>query len=352
MKKLTDVLSTIRPTSASAQAAARARQERLTKPTDSLGRLETLAIQMVGIRGAVDVSLQHKIIVVMAADHGVAANNVSAYPQAVTGQMVRNFLNGGAAINVLADQVGAQLLIVDMGVATDLPTHRHLIHRSIGRGTADMTRGPAMGHTQAVRAIETGIELVNHNAIVDLDLLGTGEMGIGNTTAAAAIAAAITGSPVGELVGRGTGVDDQGLARKVAAVEQALTINRPNPKDAIDVLAKVGGFEIGGLVGAILGAAARGCPVVVDGFITTAAAMLAVCLAPQVKPYFIASHRSQERGHGQMLAWLELEPLLDLDLRLGEGSGAALAMPLIEAACRLLTEMATFDAANVSERTR
>lgn len=351
VKKLAGILSTIQPLSAAAQAAARARHTRLTKPPGSLGRLETLAVQLAGICNTTDLRLAHKLIVVMAADHGVTANRVSAFPQEVTGQMVGNFLAGGAAINVLVRLAGAQLLIVDMGVASDLPAHPHLIRRPLARSTADMTQGPAMSREQAVCAIEVGIALVAEASVPALDILGTGEMGIGNTTAAAAVAAAITGAPAYELVGRGTGVDEQGLARKVAAVEQALAVNCPDPNDPVDVLAKVGGFEIGGLAGAILGAAARRRPILVDGYIATAAAMLAVCLAPQVKPYLIAAHCSREQGHARMLAWLGLEPLLSLDLCLGEGSGAALAMPLVEAACRLLTEMATFDSAGVAEQT-
>lgn len=331
-------------------AAAQARQDTLTKPPGSLGQLERLSVQLAGIAGNPLPAIRHKVIVTMAGDHGVVAEGVSAYPQAVTPQMVSNFLRGGAAINVLARHVGARVVIVDMGVAAELPPHPGLVSKKVAPGAANIARGPAMSRAQAVQALLAGAEVVETEITRGLDILGTGDMGIGNTTPSAAIAVALTGRPAAEIVGRGAGVDDAGLARKIAAVERASAVNRPDPADALDVLGQVGGFEIGGLAGAILAAAAHRRPVMVDGFISTAAAMIAVGLAPQVRPYLISAHRSQERGHRVMLEWLGLEPLLDLDLRLGEGTGAALGFALAEAACKILSEMATFAEAGVSGR--
>jgi len=345
---LENLISQIGSLDEAAMAAARARQDMLTKPRGSLGRLEALSIQLAGITGNPQPSLQHKVIVTMAGDHGVVAEGVSAYPQAVTPQMVYNFLRGGAAINVMARHVGARVVVVDMGVAADLECHPNLVDKKVAPGTANIARGPAMSREQAVRALLAGVEVVEAEMTKGLDILGMGDMGIGNTTPSSAIAAAMTGRSPAEVVGRGTGVDDAGLARKIAAVQCALTANQPDPTDALDVLAKVGGFEIGGLAGAILATAARRRPVVVDGFISTAAAMLAVGLAPQVRPYLIAAHRSQERGHAVMLEWLALDPLLDLGLRLGEGTGAALGVSLADVACKILREMATFGEAGVS----
>jgi len=348
--QLEDIIAKITSPDESAMAEARARQDVLTKPQGSLGRLETLSIQLAGIFGQPLPHIQHKVIVTMAGDHGVVAEGVSAYPQEVTPQMVLNFLGGGAAINVLARHVGARVVVVDMGVAAEMEPHPDLVVKKIAPGSGNIAVGPAMSREQAAAALVAGAEVVEAEWERGLDIVGVGDMGIGNTTPSAAIAAAMTGHPPAEIVGRGTGVDDAGLARKVAAVERALQVNRPDPADALDVLAKVGGFEIGGLAGAILAAAAHRRPVMVDGFISTAAAMVAVGLAPQVRPYLIAAHRSQERGHHIMLDWLELEPLLDLDLRLGEGTGAALGISLAEAACKILREMATFGEAGVSEK--
>lgn len=347
---LKDIVAGIPEPDAQAAEAARVRQNSLTKPQGSLGRLEELSIQLAAITGQPIPTIKHKVIVTMAGDHGVARDGVSAYPPEVTPQMVLNFLGGGAAINVLARHVGARIVVVDMGVDYDFEPHSKLLIRKIARGTQSIARGPAMTREQAVQAIEAGIEVVEAKIERGLDIVGTGDMGIGNTTPSAAIAAALTGEPVAKIVGRGTGVDDAGLARKVEIVERALTVNQPNPNDGLDVLAKVGGFEIGGLVGVILGAAAHRKPVMIDGFISTAAAMIAIAIAPQVRPYLIAAHRSQEQGHGIMLAWAGLKPLLDIDLRLGEGTGAALGISLAEAACKILAEMATFAEAGVSSK--
>jgi nicotinate-nucleotide--dimethylbenzimidazole phosphoribosyltransferase len=348
--RLKDVVASIAQPDAQAAGAARVRQDSLTKPHGSLGRLEELSIQLAAITGQSIPTIEHKVIVTMAGDHGVAREGVSAYPPEVTPQMVLNFLNGGAAINVLARHVGARIVVVDMGVAYDFDPHPALLIRKIGRGTNSIARGPAMTREQAEQAVEAGIEIVEAEIEHGLDIVGTGDMGIGNTTPSAAIAATLTGEPVSKIVGRGTGIDDTGMAHKIQIIERALAVNRPNPGDGLDVLTKVGGFEIGGLAGVILGAAAHRKPVMIDGFISTAAAMLAIAMAPQVCPYLSAAHRSQEQGHGIMLAWAGLKPLLDIDLRLGEGTGAALGITLAEAACKILAEMATFEEAGVSSK--
>lgn len=347
---LNKIIARIQEPDQQAMAAAKARQDMLTKPQGSLGRLEELSLQLAGIYRKPIPAIKDKVIVTMAGDHGVAAEGVSAFPQEVTPQMVINFLAGGAAINVLARHVGARIVVVDMGVASDFAPHPSLVVKKVARGTANMAQGPAMTRAQAEQAILAGVEVVEAEIQRGLDIVGTGDMGIGNTTPSAAIAAALTGEPPAKIAGRGTGVDDEGLKRKVSAIERAIKVNQPDPKDGLDVLAKVGGFEIGGLAGVILGAAANGKPVMVDGFISTAAAMIAVALAPQARPYLISAHRSKEIGHGIMLDWLGLNPLFDLDLRLGEGTGAALGISMAEAACKILAEMATFGEAGVSEK--
>ena len=333
-----------------AMAAARQRQSQLTKSAGSLGRLEQLSVRLAGMTGQAIPEIDRKAVVVMAADHGVTQEGVSAYPSEVTAQMVANFLAGGAAINALARQVGARVAVIDMGVAVDLEPHPDLTVRKIAAGTANMAKGPAMSREQAIKAIEIGREVMRGLAEENVQLVGTGEMGIGNTTSSSAITAAITGANVHEVVGRGTGIDDDGLARKRSAVRRALETNRPDSGDPIDVLAKVGGFEIGGLTGLILEAASLRVPVVLDGFITGAAALLAAELEPGSRDYMIAAHQSVERGHAIILSHLGLEPLMRLELRLGEGSGAALAMHTLEAAVRTLDEMATFESAGVSDQ--
>jgi nicotinate-nucleotide--dimethylbenzimidazole phosphoribosyltransferase len=347
---LDELMARIGPLDEHAAGRARARQQQLTKPAGSLGRLEELSIQVAGITRRPEPCIEHKVVVTMAGDHGVVAEGVSAYPQAVTAQMIGNFLEGGAAVNVLAQLAAVRVVVVDMGVAGPLPERSSLVRRSQGAGTANLARGPAMTRGQALAAIQAGVEIVEHELDRGLDILALGEMGIGNTTSAAALAAAITGCPPAELVGRGTGIDAAGLERKVAAVERALAANRLVGADPLDVLACLGGFEIAGLVGAALAAAAHRRPIVLDGYPSTAAALVAVALAPALRPYLIASHRSQEPGHQRMLDWLELEPLVDLKLRLGEGTGAILGIFLVEAACRLLSDMATFGEAGVANR--
>jgi nicotinate-nucleotide--dimethylbenzimidazole phosphoribosyltransferase len=348
--QLEELIKQIKPLDDKAMQSARARQDTLTKPQGSLGRLEELSIQLAGITGNPIPSIKDKVIITMAGDHGVVAEGVSAYPQEVTPQMVLNFLDGGAAINVLARHINARVVIVDMGVASDIPVGEGLIVKKIACGTANISKGPAMTREQGTGSILSGVEIVEAEIIRGLDIVGTGDMGIGNTTPSAAIACALMNQHPQEIAGRGTGVDDDGLKRKIDAIERALSVNQPNANDGLDVLAKVGGFEIGGLAGVMLGAAAHHKPVMVDGFISTAAAMIAVTIAPACRNYLVAAHRSKEHGHGLMLDWLQLNPLLDFDLRLGEGTGAALGISMAEAACKILAEMATFGEAGVSEK--
>ncbi len=333
-----------------AMRQARERLDQLTKPRGSLGRLEDLAVRLAGITGCPRPRLGNKTIVLMAADHGVVAEGVSAYPQTVTAQMVLNFLRGGAAINVLARQVGARVLVVDMGVAAELPDHPDLESRTIAPGTNNMAREPAMTPAQAQRAIAAGREIAAREIERGATLLATGDMGIGNTTPSSALAAVLLGRPVQAVTGRGAGLDDAGLRRKIDAIERALAVNQPQVNEPLDVLAKLGGFEIAGLVGVILGAGAARVPVVLDGLVSGAAALVACRLRPELRERLIASHRSVEPAHGLILEALGLRPLVDLQLRLGEGTGAALAMPLIESALAVLDEMATFKEAGVADR--
>lgn len=347
--RLARLIKQVPPFDRRAARLARARQRTLTKPPGSLGRLEELAVRLAGLTGNPLPVATGKVVFLLAADHGVVRQGVSAYPQAVTAQMVANFLAGGAAINALARAAGARVVVADFGVI-DPPAHPALRVCRLGPGTADFTAGPAMTRDQAVAAVEQGVGLVESELGAGLDLVGTGEMGIGNTTAAAAVVSALLEVPPERAVGPGTGLDRVGVSRKARVVRTALLRNRPDAADPLDVLAKVGGFEIGGLVGVILGAAARRKPVVLDGYITGAAALLAVRLCPAVRPYLIASHRSAEPGHRLVLRALRLRPLFDLGLRLGEGTGAALAFMVIEAALRAHREMRTFAEAGVSGR--
>jgi nicotinate-nucleotide--dimethylbenzimidazole phosphoribosyltransferase len=336
-------------------AVARATQALLdgkTKPRRSLGRLEDLACQIAAVRGLAAPPVPRPALVVMAADHGVSDEGVSAYPAEVTGQMLLNFAGGGAAINVLARQAQARLVVVDMGTRTPPPEGTPILSRRIGPGTRNFTAGPAMTSGQAVAALEAGIALGQELADGGVDLVGLGEMGIGNTTAASALTAVLLGLPPAEVTGRGTGIDDATWQRKVDAIARGIATNRPDPADPLAVLAALGGFEIAGLAGVALGAAACRLPVVVDGFIAGAAALVAARLAPALADHLVASHRSVEVGHRAVLAALGARPLLDLDLRLGEGTGAALALPLCAAALRLLHEMATFASAGVSDTGR
>jgi nicotinate-nucleotide--dimethylbenzimidazole phosphoribosyltransferase len=343
LTKLRDAIGG-RDTAAAAQAQRRL--DALTKPPGSLGRLEEIAVRLAAISGRPP-RVAAPVIFTLAGDHGVVAEGVSAYPQSVTAQMVENFLRGGAAVNVLARQAGARVVVADFGVATPLGMPEGLVVRRIGAGTANMARGPAMTRAQAVAAIEAGAALAVEAIAGGADLLGTGEMGIGNTTAASAITAALTGAPADAVTGYGTGLDESGRARKVAVVRRALEVNAPDPADGLDVLAKVGGFEIAGLVGVILAGAAHRIPVALDGFIAGAAALVADALAPAARDALFASHRSAEPGHALALRHLGLEPYLALDMRLGEGTGAALFVMLARAAAAIHAEMATFKSAGV-----
>lgn len=331
-----------------AQAAARARLGQLTKPPGSLGRLEDIAARIAGIRGEPRPRLRERLVVIACGDHGVARRGVSAYPPEVTAQMVRNFAGGGAAISVLAAHAGARVVVVDAAVDSPEPIAGSLPLR-LGRGTADITAGPAMSAETAARAVAAGIDLLQRErAARGVDIVVPGEMGIGNSTAAAAIVARRCAVPPASAAGRGTGVDDRTFARKVGVITQALDATTPDPDDGLEVLRCLGGVEIGVLAGVMLAAAAARIPVVVDGFISTAAALITEALAPQAAGAMLGGHRSAEPGHVAALRWLGLQPLLDLGMRLGEGSGAALGLTLCVAACRLLDEMATFEEAAVS----
>ncbi|MEK6813388.1 MAG: nicotinate-nucleotide--dimethylbenzimidazole phosphoribosyltransferase [Nitrospirota bacterium] len=340
----------ILPIDRSIEPDVRKRLDSLTKPPGSLGRLEEMALQVCLMTGKIPPDFSRKRVVVMAADHGVAAEGVSAYPPEVTPQMVYNFLRGGAAINVLARHAGADVRVVDVGVNHDFAGADGLVSRKVRPGTANMAVGPAMSRGEARAAVEAGIEEAREAVSAGVTLLATGDMGIGNTTASSAVLSALTGEPPERTTGSGTGIDAGARRNKVAVIERALSVNRPDPSDPIDVLAKVGGLEIGAIAGLILGAAAERVPVVVDGFISTAGALIAASIEPAAVGYMIASHRSTERGHQIMLERLGLSPYLDLGLRLGEGTGAALTMGIVEASVRIMTEMDTFDRAGVSGR--
>ena len=347
---LEKTIASITPLDRVCMEAARARQDTLTKPLGSLGRLEEISIQLAGIYGEVTPMPKSKLIILAAADHGVVSEGVSAYPQDVTAQMVLNFIRGGAAINVLARQAGARVIIVDAGVAAELPSDPHLVSLTIGKGTANMAKGPAMSREQARQCIEYGIAIVTSEIEKGADLIGTGDMGIGNTTAASAITSVIADCPPLEVTGFGTGISEEQRRHKAEVIQRAIRVNQPDRTDGLDVLAKVGGYEIGVLAGVMLGGAAARRPVLVDGFISGAAALIAHTICPRVRDYFIASHLSVETGHTQVLKHLGIKPVLNLNMRLGEGTGAILAMHVVEAAARCLAEMATFAEASVSEK--
>ncbi len=342
-------IAAIKPLDADAMSAAEARQGQLTKPPGSLGRLESLSIQLAGIFGQPIPRVAGKAVIVVAGDHGVAAEGVSAFPSEVTPQMVLNFLAGGAAINALAGHAGAAITVIDAGVAVDMEPRPGLTIAKVGYGAGNIATGPAMSREDAIRCLEIGIEAANASADAGANLIAGGDMGIGNTTPSAAITTAITGADVAAVTGRGTGVDDAGLEAKIATIRRALDRNRPDGNDGLDTLAKVGGYEIGTLAGVMLGAAARNCAVIVDGFISGAAALIAWRLCPEIGQRCIAAHRSVEPGHNVGLQAMGLTPLLDMEMRLGEGTGAALAMHLVEASAKCLAEMATFAEAGVSD---
>jgi len=350
MTLLAEALQEIRPIDSRWIDSARERQLQLTKPPGSLGRLEEIANRCVAIRKTFEITACHPLIALFAADHGVCAEGVSAYPQEVTAQMVLNFLAGGAAINALARACDIQLQVVDVGVASLLPSAPGLVHRRLRSGTRNFCVEPAMTEDEMHAALAAAIELAHASVADGCDLLGTGEMGIGNTTSASAIAAALTHQPVDALVGPGAGADDAIMRRKSAAIERALALHSAHLSDPLGVLRTLGGFEIAAMCGFVLGAAACRVPVVTDGFIATAAAALAVAISPAAGGYIFASHRSAEPGHVCFLRAIDQEPLLDLGMRLGEGTGAALGMKIIQAAIAAFTQMATFSSAGVSSK--
>jgi nicotinate-nucleotide--dimethylbenzimidazole phosphoribosyltransferase len=353
MNLITATAQKISAPDASTRKAALERLRNHARPAGSLGRLEQVSARLAAIFGTLDVRLEEKVVVTCAGDHGICAEGVSLFPSEVTPQMVYNFVAGGASINVLARHAGARVVVADLGVAADFDPALPILHKKIRKGTDNFARGPAMSLQEAQKSVEAGIEIVETLlAEGPIHLLGTGDMGIGNTSPSTAIAAVFTGKSVAEIAGRGTGIDDTGLRRKIEAIERGLSVNRPDPADPLDVLAKVGGLEIGGLAGLVIGAAANRIPVVCDGLISTAGALVGCKLAPAALDYLFASHRSVESGHGAMLDHLGLFPLLDLGLRLGEGTGAALAMELIDAATRILPEIRTFEEVEIADAQR
>lgn len=353
--KLEEILNGIKPVDQEWIQKAQARTAQLVMPTRALGRLHEISEQLCGIQETLEPSINHKAILVMAGDHGVVEEGVSAYPQEVTPAMVQTFLAGGAGINAISRQVGADVRVVDMGVIADVDTTglkgaERLVVRKIANGTANFTKGPAMSHQDAETAVATGFQVAANLFEQGADILGTGDMGIGNTTPSAAIGVVLARASVEKMVGRGTGVDDAGLARKRDVVRRGIECNSPVPEDGLDVLAKVGGFEIGGIAGAILAAAYHRRAVAVDGFISTAGALIAHALCPTVRDFLFAGHFSEEPGHRIMLAHLGLKPILDLGMRLGEGTGAALSMSVMEAAVRMFKEVLTFEEAGVANK--
>jgi nicotinate-nucleotide--dimethylbenzimidazole phosphoribosyltransferase len=353
--KLAEIIDGIKPVDPRWIQKAQERTTQLVMPTRALGRLHEISEQLCGIQQTLQPTIDKKAILIMAGDHGVVTEGVSAYPQEVTPAMVQTFLAGGAGINAISRQVGADVWVVDMGIIPQLdvgnmPGADCLIVEKVGNGTANFTSGPAMSRQDAQKAIQVGFEQATKLIENGVDLLGTGDMGIGNTTPSAAIGVVLGRASLDDMVGRGTGVDAAGLTRKRDVVRQALEINSPDPEDGLDVLAKVGGFEIGGIAGVILAGAYHRRTLVVDGFISTAGALIAHALCPTVKDYCFAGHRSSETGHGIMLKHLGLEPILDLGMRLGEGTGAALAMGVIQGAVGMFKEVLTFEEAGVAQK--
>lgn len=349
MEEIEEVLGKIKPVDEAFYKLAQERLDNLTKPKHSLGKLEDLAKRYVAIKEDVDPRIENKVIYTFAGDHGVYGEGVSLYPQEVTTQMVYNFLRGGAAINVLARHVGATIMVVDMGVDHEFSPAEGLLIRKVARGTKNIAVEPAMTREEALTAVLMGVRIVDESG--DMDIVGVGDMGIANTTPSSAIFAAISGEPVPRVTGRGTGIDDRMLRRKIDVIERAIEVNRPVRTDPLDVLSKLGGFEIAGIAGMIIGAASKRIPIVIDGFISTAGALVATHMNPTIREYLFASHRSAEKGHSLMLQEMGLEPILNLSMRLGEGTGAALGISVIEAAVKVIREMATFEEAGVSGET-
>lgn len=348
MRRIEECVARIEGADARAMESTRRLQDTLTKPPGSLGKLENLSVRLAGVYGTPRPVMRRKVVFTMAADHGVTREGVSAYPSEVTRQMVLNFARGGAAINVLARHAGADVRVVDMGVDCDDDWPQCIVRRKVARGTRSMCCGPAMTADEARTCIEIGIALAEDAVNDGYDALAIGDMGIGNTTAASAVTSVMTGRSVREVTGRGTGVDDAKLNAKVEAIEKAISVNSPDRRSGLDVLSKVGGYEIGGMAGVVLGGASRKVPVFVDGFVSCSAALIAGVISPKSVDYMVASHLSVEPGHSHALAHIGLEPILDLGMRLGEGTGAVLAFGVAEASCRILSEMATFESAGVS----
>lgn len=346
MKKLETTLKKIKKINTEKMAEAENRLDQLTKPKGSLGKLEKMAIKLAGISSELYPSFEKKTHLVMAGDHGVVAEGVSAFPQEVTTQMVHNFLNNGAAINVLAAEIGTEIQIIDMGMVDDLE-QEDLIIKKVKNGTDNMVKGRAMSQKEAIQSLEAGIEIVEEYINSGSKVICIGEMGIGNTTASSAIIAVITQANLKDIVGFGTGLDQAGVEHKIEIIKTALEKNNPNPENAVDILSAVGGLEIAGMAGVIIGAAANNIPVVMDGLISGAAALIAQKLNPEVVNYLIPSHSSVEPGHKKVYEQLELNPFLDLDMRLGEGTGAVLAMPFLDTSISLMKKMATFAEAAV-----
>ncbi len=357
MEMLEKVVNEVKAVDDTVIQEAKSRHNAMAIPRGSLGRLHELSTKVVGVAGSLDYRIHHKVVAVMAGDHGVAQEGVSLFPQEVTQQMVHNFLRGKASISVLARHVGARVVVVDMGVNGEIEASEgnkgagadRFVDKKVGKGTANICRGPAMTGDEAIRSICGGIEVFEEEWEKGVHLIGTGDMGIANTTPSAAVVAAAIGGHPAEIVGYGTGIDERTRRTKVEVVERALEVNKPRREDAVDMLTKVGGYEIGGLMGWILAACSHGVPVVIDGFISTGAALLAVTLAPRVKDYLIAGHRSQEKGHSLALDFLGLDPVIDLEMRLGEGTGAALAIGIVEASLKLFHEVASFGEARVTD---
>jgi nicotinate-nucleotide--dimethylbenzimidazole phosphoribosyltransferase len=347
-----EVLEKIEPVDVAYYAKAQRRLDNLTKPKGSLGRLEEIAARIVAISGKLKPSLERKVIFTMAADHGVCEEGISAYPQEVTPQMVYNFLRGGAGINVLARHVGAEVIVVDMGVKEKISAEgqKNFKDKKVNFGTRNFVREPAMTEEEALKAVMGGMEAFQEAyADKEINIIGVGDMGIGNTTSSSAIVAAITGEDTALVTGRGTGIDDISYGRKIEAIRKGLSLHRPDPKDPMDVLSKVGGFEIGGIAGVILAAASRKVPVMVDGFIASCGALIAFEICRNVRDYILFAHQSIEAGQLAVLRHIGQKPLLDLEMRLGEGTGAALGIGIAESAVRIFNEMATFSEAGVSE---
>lgn len=348
MEFIKNVVKNIKSKDEALEKTVQARLDNLTKPTGSLGKLEDVAKKIACAFNDPDAKVKKKGVIVFAADHGITAEGVSLFPKEVTAQMVYNFLNGGAGINVLARLAGADVTVVDIGVDADFDSNLGLVKNKIARGTKNMATGPAMTEDEAIKSIKVGYDIARGLINDGYNVIGLGEMGIGNTTSASAVATTVTGVCISEVTGRGTGLGDDALKHKIEIIKKIIDANKPVPYDGIDILKKVGGFELGGIAGSVLACAENNAVAVIDGFISTAGAVIAYLISPKVSDHIIASHKSVEKGHIKLLEYMKLVPVLDLDLRLGEGTGSALCMNIIDASSKILNEMATFQSANVS----